>query len=96
MEAEEELCSLHSFIIACIIIISYSFIIAGILLQGGCTHLVSANTFNWEGCCTLGAPMGAGHLAPKALPPSLLQESNSGKSRSNGNKRPKKSPWAMT
>lgn len=40
--------------------------------------------------------MGAGHVAPKAFPPSLLQESNSGKSRSSGNKRPKKSPWAMT
>lgn len=44
----------------------------------------------------MGAPAGAGHVAPKAFSPSLPQESSCGKSRSNGNKRPKKSPWAMT
>lgn len=57
----------------------------------GCRHSLSANTFNWVGgCCTLG------RIAPKAFSPSLLQESNSGKSRSNGSRKPKKSPWAMT
>lgn len=77
-------------------VISYSFIILCIFLQGGCSHLISTSTFNWWDATHRVHPWMLATLPLKPSPPFLPQESNSGKSRSNGNKRPKRSRWATT
>lgn len=54
-----------------------------------CSHPIPAHAFKWGWQLV-------GDSAPKALPPFLTQAFNFAKSRNSGNKRPRKSPWAMT